>query len=876
VDGAVGEWAGSGWKVTVTSSAAAVTTGAGTASFVAGEAAALGVVRSWFRWYLVEGGRRLVHLRGITKPQAQQLAAAMARIALVPEIAAATVWHAEVTRAVAAAVDGQRWLPAQTVDALVAARPESDLSDRVRAAAAGAALTIEESAAVAFADTDLVAHVASVNERIMAAELVDQRRFFDTIETSPLTDEQARAVICFDNRVQVLAAAGSGKTSVMVARAAYAVHRGFVPADRILMLAFNTAAAAELQERAEARFAATGIDSTGLKASTFHAFGLSLLGEATGEKPRTAAWLTGSDDLAMVMRIVDELRDGSETFRYQWDLFRMLFANTSTTLDDGDPDTHDKATDTTGFRTFGGEAVRSHGERLIANFLFLNGVDYRYEHPYEVNVADASHSQYRPDFYYPSVGVWHEHWALDRDGNPPPEFHRYAEGIAWKRKIHTEHRTKLVETTWADVMYGSGLEDLKWELTGLGLTFDWNPGRPIRDEWAKPLADEDLARLIRTFMTHVKSNSFDTAALEARLDGEAAGLSGYRTRLFLDLYWQIHRRWEQRLADEAVIDFEDMLVRAADLLDADAVECPYELVLADEFQDASRARARLVRGLVRRPGRYLLAVGDDWQAINRFAGADLSVMTGFEAWFGRGQQLALTMTFRCTQTICDVAASFVSKNPGQFNKPMRSVHLDPGPHVSVLRSDAPAVALAGHLQDLSEQVTAGAVGAGGSATVDVLGRYRFQRDVVPKHTPANLDVRFRTMHGSKGLEADFVVIPTITTGRYQFPSTISDDPVLGLAMPAPELYPHAEERRLFYVALTRARRQVTVISPTQRMSPFVIELLDDPGVEVSGEDTAPVQVCPVCKKGTMVQRSGLYGPFLGCTSYPACRNTRRL
>ena len=126
-----------------------------------------------------------------------------------------------------------------------------------------------------------------------------------------------------------------------------------------------------------------------------------------------------------------------------------------------------------------------------------------------------------------------------------------------------------------------------------------------------------------------------------------------------------------------------MLVQAAGHLEPVTSDRPYDLVMVDEFQDASQARARLIRGLVKTPGRFLLAVGDDWQSINRFAGADLSVMTNFEAWFGRGRQLALTTTFRCTQTICDVARNFVSKNPQQFNKPMRSAHQDPAAPIRV-------------------------------------------------------------------------------------------------------------------------------------------------------------------------------------------------
>ena len=286
-------------------------------------------------------------------------------------------------------------------------------------------------------------------------------------------------------------------------------------------------------------------------------------------------------------------------------------------------------------------------------------------------------------------------------------------------------------------------------------------------------------------MAHVKSNSWSAGALEARLGSELAQLDGFRARLFLELYWQVHTEWERKLAAEGSIDFEDMLVRAAGHLEAGDVDCPYELVMVDELQDASRARARLVKALVKAPGRFLLAVGDDWQSINRFAGADISVMTEFEAWFGRGQQLALTTTFRCPQSVCDVARAFVTKNPAQFKKPMRSAQRDRGLPVKVVQADDPARALVSYLEDLSSQVADARVvrNGGGTVSVDVLGRYWHERDVLPRHPPSNLKVTFRTVDSSKGLEADYIVLPGLTTGRYGFPSDMADDPVLDVAMP---------------------------------------------------------------------------------------------
>jgi DNA helicase-4 len=871
-------WSGKSWEIAVTETEIIVAQASGSITIPGTEASRLEVRRRWLQWSLRDDGQPWTHLRGMTKSEASALTRALQRLVLIPAIADATAWHAAVTRRLTEARTKQRWIPAEAVDALLGTRPDQRLLDRVRAAGCEPSLTQDQLMAVGFLDADLWTLVAETNEHIMATELSSRRAFFDTIEKSPLTDEQARAVVCFDNRVQVLAAAGSGKTSVMVARAAYAVTRGFTSPDRILLLAFNRAAATELQERVSERFAAAGIDSSGLRASTFHSFGLDVIGRATGEKPRLAQWLDQGGDVRMVMRIVDELRGTSVSFRYRWDLYRMLFANAPTDLTENEPDGYDKATSETGYRTFAGEVVKSHGERLIANFLYLNGVNYEYERPYDVHVADATHSQYHPDFYYPDIGVWHEHWALDREGKPPAAFDGYAEGMAWKRRLHAEHGTTLVESTWADVMFGDGLTKLQDELSRLGLSFDWNPDRPLEDKWAKPMKHEDLARFVRTFMTHVKSNSWMAQDLERRLASDASQLDGFRTQLFLELYWQIHAEWERRLAADQAVDFEDMLVQAADHLEAGNAVWPYDLIMVDEFQDVSRARARIVRGLVNTPGRFLLAVGDDWQSINRFAGADLSVMTNFEAWFGRGYQLALTTTFRCTQTICDVARTFVSKNPNQLNKPMRSAHDDPGAPIRVVRADDVASALASYLGELSAAVADGSIASerSGVVNVDVLGRYGFERDVLPRHLPSNLNVTFRTVHGSKGLEADYIVIPGMTTGIFGFPSNIADDPVLDLAMPAPESFAHAEERRLLYVALTRARRGVTLITPPLRMSPFVIELLHEPHVTVTGESDTPVEVCSMCGRGTMVERKSRFGPFLACSTFPACKNKRDL
>lgn len=800
------------------------------------------------------------------------------RNAAAPSLEACRGWNGMVAARLEAAVRDGHWVSRDTRTDWERRRPTPSaalkrLADDERAGADARKVLTD-------LDRDLRPLVDQTNARVRVRIEARFRSFFSSIESQPLTDEQTDAVVTFDNRVQVVAAAGSGKTSVMVARAAYAIKRDLVPADRVLLLAFNADAAEELQERVEARLEAAGIDATGLSASTFHSFGLKVIGRATQRKPRLASWLGEKNgDVAMVSRIVDDLRDRSPEFRIKWDLYRLLFARMADSPAGGTPDSYDYDSKQTGFRTFNGETVKSQGERLIADFLFLNGVKYEYERPYVADVATPERSQYRPDFYYPDADVWHEHWALDRNGRPPADFKGYADGMLWKKAIHRQHGTTLIETTWASIIDQTGFEPLTAALAEHGLELDWNPDRPISG--ANPVKHEDLARLMRSFMAHVKSNSLTRRELDRRL-AAATGLQKYRARVFLDLYWDVHEEWQACLKADDAVDFEDMLVRAAEHLEAGDVDMGYDLVLVDEFQDASRARARLTKALIDKPHRYLLAVGDDWQSINRFAGADLSVMTSFNKWFGEGPTLRLQKTFRSPQSICDTAAEFVAKNPRQFKKTVKSDHVEYGPVASLIRVesvDEIPLAIADFLAELAARVRDREVepGRSGVVEVDVLGRYNFDRDTMPRRTPPDLKVEFRTVHRSKGLEADYVIIPNLTAGTYGFPSEVVDDPVLSLAMTDADPFPNAEERRLFYVALTRARRHVALIGVKGRESTFIAELLKAKRLELSPLSTVGLsEPCPTCGRGTLVVRrnrtTGI--EFWGCTAFPACRYTR--
>jgi DNA helicase-4 len=164
-----------------------------------------------------------------------------------------------------------------------------------------------------------------LNSRHLSTEKTACSEFFARIESRPLTDEQVDAVVCFDKRVLVVAAAGSGKTSTMVAKAGYAVHKGYVVPESILLLAFNNDAASELRVRLKARLEPLGLETEKLTTKTFHAFGLEVIGAATGKRPSLAPWLEAGDDLKTFLSIAEELRANDHRFCMNWDLLRIVF-----------------------------------------------------------------------------------------------------------------------------------------------------------------------------------------------------------------------------------------------------------------------------------------------------------------------------------------------------------------------------------------------------------------------------------------------------------------------------------------------------------------------------------------------------------------------
>lgn len=542
-------------------------------------------------------------------------------------------------------VDRSRWIPQSAASRIIAAyHPPGAENDPF-----GATKRV--------AERELLAEFASHNQQHLAEQKIKLKAFFDSVEASPLTGEQTDSCICMDDAVQIVAAAGSGKTSTMVAKTGYVLHEKLAEPEQILLLAFNTKAAEELHERVKKRLADfEGVARVSVR--TFHSFGQSVLTKVNGKKPAVARWVgSPKQESEKIAEIVDDLRSDDPSFGLEWDLFRAVYGRpVGRTEDFAQPRENGRGS----IRTAGGEWVKSEEERLISDWLHFHGVRYEYERDYEHDTRSATHQQYRPDFYYPDANLYHEHFALDREGKAPPHFTgEYIAGAEWKRACHAEHETDLFETTSHTVRRGQGLDDLATALRDRGIEPVFDAARPTKG--TSPLDTLELAGLMRAFQQHAKGSGVSVKHLIGRLEADdSRDPHVARSIRFLNLYERIAAEWERHLDQSGCIDFDDMLIQASNLIEAGRFESPYTIIFADEFQDSSRARVRLLKALLNQTQQrgHLCVVGDDWQSINRFAGADLSVMTEFAASFPHSSQLKLTTTFRCPMQICDASSAF--------------------------------------------------------------------------------------------------------------------------------------------------------------------------------------------------------------------------
>ena len=721
-------------------------------------------------------------------------------------------------------------------------------------------------------------NMQAYNNKLWSYCIPKARDYIGTVGGYPLDDQQMLSVVKNTRNHLVLAGAGTGKSTSIIGKVKYILAQKALRPEDILILSFTNASAAEMQEKISKEV------GQNIDVSTFHKLGLNILTAANGKKPA----ITHLQMHEFIKNtILDLMQKDHAYFRKIWCYILNSGANPNSPFDFSKQEEYDEYLRLNPPKTYKGDVVKSYGEMIIANFLYQHNVQYEYEKQYTFDTADGEHGQYYPDFYLPDYDLWIEYFGVDKQGNVPAYWdcsrEDYLQSMKWKDECHKEHKTTLLpcyafqhyDDTLIDYLttclssYGVKLQELSYE----------NFSNRLSDE--QTALFDNLIEIVSTIINLMKNNRYDVEILREK--NAALGWGQHKNRLLIDIVAPLFDAYQERLRVQNEIDFNDMINLAVDAIKEGRYIHNYSLVIVDEYQDISKSRYNLLRAMRDSRDYHLFCVGDDWQSIYRFAGSDIGFILNFAQYWGPTEISKIETTYRFSQSLIDVSGSFIMNNPMQIAKQIRGANT-PGFAVGEINGYTDKYAMeftVNRLNELPQNSTVYFIGRY-SLDVKLLEEGQFLSckynnasgliDVVYTKRP-DLKMQFITAHKSKGLQADYVFIINNKNGRLGFPSQIQDAPILSLLLENCDSFPWAEERRLYYVALTRSRKKTFIVTVAKQESEFVEELKRRHEKDLKREFFE----CPWC--GVPLERkTGPYGEFYGCSNYriTGCRFTRKI
>jgi DNA helicase-4 len=749
------------------------------------------------------------------------------------------------------------------------------------------------------------------NDGVIKLKLSEHKAYFDSIlhavdPAIKLDDEQRAAILSDEEYCLVIAGAGAGKTTTMAAKVKYLVDVKKVQPEKIVVISYTNKAIDELEERINKKL------NIPVKISTFHSFGYEILRQSSGEVPSVnfssynivyeclkKAVFTNPRLLRNLVLFLgyyfdlpNELAKFKTLQEYSTYKANLDYETLKSRLGEYNQKTADNRSSKN--RTIEGEFLRSAQEVQIANFLYLNGIEYEYEKPYKASIAGAR-KIYTPDFcitqgenecYLEHFGITENYQSYLYDAK---EMEKYKRSIIDKRKLHRDNNTVLIET-WANYNDERPLLDhLKEELESKGFVLTPRSDEEVYRKLTDTAQDKYIYRLIKfmiRFIESYKACGFDASSFSDLRQKT----KNVRIRMFLDIAEDVYSYYQSELKIQGRIDYADMINDAEKILKEikNSKNKPsYEYIIIDEFQDIAKQRFNLTKTLAEVTGAKVVAVGDDWQSIFAFAGSDITLFQRFLEIMGDGKQLFINHTYRNAQELIDIAGAFIQRNRSQISKKLISPKKLSDP-VRIESYDDSSNIRKNWVKKIEYTVGEIVKEFGDKKSILIIGRYNFDGNYIVesglfslkdkntyicnKYPTVSID--FLTAHSSKGLGYDNVILANMIESRYGFPCQIDDDPIMKLVIHDDTTIVNAEERRLFYVALTRTKNRVYLVTPRSKPSRFVLELVNDfkiphdPQMSMVVEDREVIR-CPVCDFPLKYENNKNYGlPLYICTNEP--------
>ena len=331
---------------------------------------------------------------------------------------------------------------------------------------------------------------------------------------------------------------------------------------------------------------------------------------------------------------------------------------------------------------------------------------------------------------------------------------------------------------------------------------------------------DKLKQIIIKFIRLMKTNGYDIKEFRKFYKWKFKT----RTYYFLKIVLIIYQLYMLELTSSNEIDFDDMIIKATDVVNKTGIKNNYKYIIIDEYQDSSLVRFNLVKSIINKTNAFLFVVGDDFQSIYKFAGCNLNIMLDFNKYFEDSKILKISNTYRNSQELIDIAGKFVMKNKKQIKKNLKS-----NKH---LKTPIQIIEYKNYKNDfkkiieklLDKKILV--LGRNNKDIYDLIDDdYIIDKNGNITYLPLDINMRYMTIHKSKGLEEEVVILINLKDDIMGIPSKIEDDKVLNLVSPKIDKYPYSEERRLFYVALTRTKSYVYLYVPKYHKSMFVKEII---------------------------------------------------
>lgn len=710
------------------------------------------------------------------------------------------------------------------------------------------------------------------NRKYVDNKLIKYKSYFDNMfndinKNIILDKSQREAIICDEDNLLVLSGAGSGKTTTISAKVKYLIDIKNVKPDKICVITFTKKAKEELDYKINKLFNAN------VDIYTFHSLGLKIIKYYYKNKD-----IDIIDEKGQYKIICDYIKNNlfknkekfnlffeafknktsfSEEYKlfdnyydYHNYMYKRKYINSNTTMDNYIKEQTKRRRNY--FRTLNGEYCKSKEEVDIANFLYLNNINYQYEKSYK---KLDNLKIYKPDFYIEQNNNYNyiEHFGIDKINETnnhytKEELTNYLKNMKLKENYHKKEKIEdLFIITYSKVLGKKNyLSVLKDSLIKKGYVLSKKDNdlvyERLKDTSEDKYINNFVNRIVIPFISYFKRSNYKLEEfMKIKTDND---LLNKQIKVISDIYLN----YESKLREKNLIDFEDMVnisYKVMPYVKEKNLGVDYKYIIIDEYQDVSMQRFNLTKRIEELFKSKIIAFGDDYQTIFGFSGSRIDLMTEFKNYLTDAKQIPIPNVYRNSQELIDVATKFINKNSKQIKKKLISNKRLIGPIELYIYNDSNHLNTNINKSIILSNILDKIYLSNNKSNVLLLERYNNDIDTILNHElfirknhesiiykkHEDMKIDYLTIHKSKGLEYDNCILINAIDDKYGFPSKIEDEEIIKLLKPKIEeniFYP--EERRLFYVAMTRTKNKLYILVPKSKTSSFIREIESDKNV----------------------------------------------